>query len=107
MNLLLSILFVAFGTVSLVLAINNILQEDKYMVSNWFFLFLGLFSFIWDLGMAVFTLQTTAENAAFWRSFYLIGVCGVLVMAVLLVGMWLQIPVGFKKIVDAYTVFGT
>ena len=106
MNLLLSILFVAFGTVSLVLAINNILQEDKYMVSNWFFLFLGLFSFIWDLGMAVFTLQNTAENAAFWRSFYLIGVCGVVVMAVLLVGMWLQIPVGFKKIVDAYTVFG-
>jgi len=106
MNLLLAILFVAFGTVSLVLAINNILQEDKYMVSNWFFLFLGLFSFVWDLGMAVFTLQTTAENAGFWRSFYLLGVCGVLVMAVLLVGIWLQIPAGFKKIVDAYTVFG-
>ncbi len=106
MNLLFSIIFIALGTVSFVLAVNNILQEDKNIVSNWYFLFLGLFSFLWDLGMAVFTLQVTPEQAAFWRSFYLIGIMGVIVMAGILVGIWLDIPSVFRKIVESYVVFG-
>ena len=106
MSLLLSFMFTAFGTVSFVLAVNNIVQEDKNILGNWFFLFLGLFSFLWDLGMGVFTMQTTQEGAAFWRAFYLSGVLGVLVMACLLVGIWLNIPMKLKKIVDSYSVFG-
>ncbi|MBQ4283839.1 MAG: response regulator [Lachnospira sp.] len=106
MSLLFSVIFIAFGTVSFVLAVNNILQEDKHIVGNWYFLFLGLFSFWWDIGMGVFTLQTDTEIAAFWRSFYLIGVFGVLTMAGLLVGIWLKIPTGFKSLVDTYIVFG-
>ncbi|MBQ4523907.1 MAG: response regulator [Lachnospiraceae bacterium] len=106
MSLLLSVFFIASGTVSFVLAVNNIIQEDKHLHGNWYFLFLGLFSFIWSLGMGVFTLQTTQEGAFFWRAFYLIGVVGVLVMAGLLVGTWLNIPPLFKKIADIYYVFG-
>lgn len=106
MSLLLSVFFIAFGTVSFVLAVNNIIQEDKHLQGNWFFLFLGLFSFIWDVGMGVFVLQTTEEGAGFWRAFYLIGVCGVVVMAGLLVGIWLNIPPLLKKIADTYFVFG-
>ena len=101
MNLLFSIIFIALGTVSFVLAVNNILQEDKNIVSNWYFLFLGLFSFLWDLGMAVFTLQVTPEQAEFWRSFYLIGIMGVIVMAGILVGIWLDIPSVFRKFVES------
>jgi len=106
MSLLFSIFFVAFGTVSLVLAVNNIIQEDKNLVGNWYFLFLGLFSFIWDLGMAVFTLQTTTEAASFWRPIYFMGVLGLFVMAGLLVGVWLNIPTKINRLIDAYVVFG-
>lgn len=106
MGLLLSVIFIALGTVSIVLAINNIIQEDKNVVGNWYFLFLGLFSFLWDLGMGVFTMQTTEEQAAFWRTFYLIGVLGLVAMAGILVGIWLNIPVYFKRITDGYIVFG-
>ena len=106
MSLLLAVFFIAFGTVSFVLAVNNIIQEDKNIVGNWYFLFLGLFSFLWDLGMGVFTLQTTQDGAAFWRSVYLLGVLGLIVMAGLLVGIWLNIPQVFKRMVDGYIVFG-
>ena len=106
MNLLLPILFAVLGTVSVVLAINHIVQEDKNMVANWYFLILGLFSFLWNLGVAVFTLQTSEKGAAFWRSVYLIGVIGFLVMAVCLVGIWLNIPYRFKAIVEGYAIFG-
>jgi len=106
MNLLFSVFFVALGTVSFVLAVNNILQEDKNIVSNWYFLFLGLFSFLWDLGMAVFTLQSTLGGAAFWRAVYLVGVIGTMVVAGLLVGIWLNIPGTFRKLADGYIVFG-
>ena len=106
MNIFLPILFVALGTVSFVLAINNIIQEDKNIVSNWLFLILGLFSFLWDIGMAVFTLQVTPIHAAFWRGIYLIGVIGVIVMAGVLVGVWLNIPNRFKRFVEGYIVFG-
>ena len=106
MDVLFSIIIVALGTVSFVLAVNNIILEDKHMVENWFFLFLGLFSFLWNVCMGVFMMQKTQEGAAFWRSFYLIGVLGLLTMAVLLVGMWLHIPAKYKKIVDRYTIFG-
>ncbi len=106
MDLFLSVFFIAFGTVSFVLAINNIIQEDKNILGNWYFLFLGLFSFLWDLGMGIFTMQTTADDAGFWRAFYLIGVMGLIVMSGLLVGIWLNIPNPFKKIADNYIVFG-
>ena len=65
MSVLLSAFFIATGTVSLVLAVNNIIQEDKHLIGNWYFLFLGLFSFIWALGMGVFLLQTTDFYAFF------------------------------------------
>ena len=106
MNLFLPILFIALGTVSFVLAVNNIVQEDKNIIGNWYFLILGLFSFLWDIGMAVFTLQTSPKYAAFWRGVYFIGVIGVMVMAGILVGIWLNIPARFKKIVESYIVFG-
>ena len=106
MNPLLPILFVALGTVSFVLAVNNIIQEDKNIVGNWYFLILGLFSFLWDLGMAVFTLQISAKGAAFWRAFYLLGIMGVIVMAGVLVGMWLNIPNTYKRVVEGYIIFG-
>lgn len=106
MSILLAVFVVAFGTVSFVLAINNIIQEDKNILGNWYFLFLGLFSFVWDLGMGLFTLQSESEGAAFWRAFYLIGVLGVIVMAALLLGVWLNIPSIFKHIAEGYIVFG-
>ena len=106
MSSLLSVIFVALGTVSFVLAVNNIIQEDKNITGNWYFLFLGLFSFLWDLGMAVFTLQMTAENAMFWRAFYLIGILGFIALAGLLVGIWLDTPPLFSRIIDGYIVFG-
>ena len=106
MNVLLAVFLVAFGTVSLVLAINNIVQEEKNLIGNWYFLFLGLFSFLWDLGMGIFTLQTTADGARFWRCFYMIGIMGLIVMAGLLVGVWLEIPNFLKKIVENYIIFG-
>lgn len=106
MSVLLSAFFIAMGTVSFVLAVNNIVQEDKHLLGNWYFLFLGLFSFIWALGMGVFTLQTDVFYAYYWRAFYLIGVVGVIVMTGLLVGMWLNIPAGFRKVVEAFYLFG-
>ena len=106
MNLLLFVILVAFGTVSFVLAVNNIIQEDKNIIGNWYFLFLGLFSFLWAIGTGLFTLQTEDIGAGFWRAFYLIGVLGVVVMAGMLVGIWLNIPAGFKRIVDGYIIFG-
>ncbi len=106
MSMFLAVFFVAFGTVSLVLAINNIIQEDKNVAGNWFFMFLGLFSFLWDIGMGIFTLQKTEEFAAFWRSFYLIGVLGTIVMAGILVGIWLDIPARMRMAANAYFVFG-
>lgn len=106
MSLLLSVIFIALGTVSFVLAVNNIIQEDKHLAGNWYFLFLGLFSFMWSLGMGVYILQSNWEMAYFWRSFYLIGVLGVVVMSGLLVGIWLDISPFYRKLADAYYVFG-
>ncbi len=56
--------------------------------------------------MACFTLQTTAEGAALWRSNYLIGVFGLIVSAVMLCGVWLNIPRKFKWAVNIYSVAG-
>ena len=106
MGVLLAVFLIAMGTVSFVLAVNNIMQEDKHLLGNWYFLFLGLFSFIWALGMGVFTLQTTNQYASFWRGFYLIGIVGVVVMSGLLIGIWLNIPTKFRKIADSYYLFG-
>ncbi len=106
MDLLLSIAVIALGTVSFVLAVNNILQEDKNIIGNWLFLFMGLFSFIWALGMGVFVMQTTTQNAAFWRAFYLVGVLGLIAIAGVLAGSWMNTPVKFRKIVDSFLIFG-
>ena len=106
MSLFLSVFFIALGTVSFVLAVNNIMQEDKHLSGNWYFLFLGLFSFIWSIGIGVFILQTDESMANFWRSFYLIGIMGVIVMTGLLVGTWLNVPPLFRNVADVYCVFG-
>ena len=100
MSLFLSVFFIALGTVSFVLAVNNIMQEDKHLSGNWYFLFLGLFSFIWSIGIGVFILQTDESMANFWRSFYLIGIMGVIVMTGLLVGTWLNVPPLFRNVAD-------
>ena len=101
MSLLLAVFFVASGTVSFVLAVNNIIQEDKNIAGNWYFLFLGC-----SVSCAIFTLQTSQDGAAFWRAVYLLGVFGLVVMAGLLVGIWLDIPQAFRRIVDGYIMFG-
>ena len=44
--------------------------------------------------------------ANFWRSFYLIGIMGVIVMTGLLVGTWLNVPPLFRNVADVYCVFG-
>lgn len=106
MDLLLALTLMIFGTVSLVLAVNNILLEDKNIAGNWYFLFFGIFSFIWDVAMGVFTLQTNVVEASFWRSFYLTGILGYITMACLLVGIWLNIPMHYRKIVDSFVIFG-
>ena len=106
MDLFLSIVVIALGTVSFVLAVNNIVQEDKNIFSNWLFLFMGLFSFIWNLGMGAFIMQTTGEQAAFWRSFYLIGVIGLVSISGVLAGNWMNTPARLKNAVNAYLIFG-
>ena len=106
MDLLISVSVIAFGTVSFVLAVNNIIQEDKNIIGNWLFLFMGLFSFIWDLGMGVFTMQSVEETAAFWRAFYLIGVLGLVSISGVLAGNWMNTPARLKKFVNAYLIFG-
>lgn len=106
MNLLLPVLLMILGSISLVLAINNIALEDKNIAGNWYFLFFGLFSFLWDVAMGIFTLQTLESMAQFWRAFYLIGILGFVVIAGLLIGTWLNIPNHFRKLVDSYTIFG-
>lgn len=106
MDLLLAVVLMVFGTISLVLAVNNIVIEDKNIAGNWYFLFLGIFSFIWSVAMGVFLLQTNSTDAQFWRSLYLIGILGFIVMAELLVAAWLNTPKFFKNIVESYIIFG-
>lgn len=106
MSLLLAVTQMVLGTVSLVLAVNNILLEDKNIAGNWYFLFFGFFGFLWDLAMGIFTLQTNETVAQFWRGFYLIGILGFVVMAGLLIGVWLNIPLHFRKCVESFIIFG-
>lgn len=106
MSLLLAVVLMVLGTISLVLAVNNIILEDKNIAGNWYFLFFGVFSFIWDLGMGIFTLQTNEAYVRFWRSFYLIGILGFVVMSGLLISTWLKIPSRFRTLVDSWIIFG-
>ncbi len=106
MGTIISLIIVAIGTVSLVLAVNNAIQEDKSVIGIWYFLFLGIFSFVWSVGMAAFTMQTTEAGAGFWRAFYLIGAFGAIVMAGIIAGTWLRIPPALKKFADAYYIYG-
>lgn len=106
MDVFLTWIMISLGSISLVLGINNFVLEDKRIAANWHLLFLGVFSFIWNLGMAFFTLQTTVERAAFWRSFYLIGAFGVIISAGMICGVWLNIPKKLKRFVNAYSIIG-
>ena len=53
---------------------------------SWYLLFLGIFGFIWNLGMSIFTLQTDPAKAPFWRALFLAGIIGFIVseMAIIL-----------------------
>ena len=106
MDIFLTWIMISLGTVSLGLGILNIAQEKKNIVANWALLFMGVSSAVWNFGMAVFTLQTTAEGAAFWRSIYLIGMFGLIVSAVMLCGTWLNIPRKWQRCVEIYSVAG-
>ena len=99
-------IMIALGTVSLVPGIINIIQEDKHVAVNWYLLLLGISSFIWNFGMAFFTLQTTVEGAAFWRSIYLIGVFTLIISAVMICGVWLNIPTKFRRFVNIFAILG-
>ena len=92
MDIFLTWIMISLGTVSLILGIHNILQEKKNVAANWYLLFMAISSSVWNWGTAYFTLQTTDEGAAFWRSIYLLGVFGLIVSAVLICGVWLNIP---------------
>lgn len=107
MSVWLSFIFIALGTVSLVLAVTNIIQEDKNSVDNWLFFFLGVSSFVWNFGVSLFTMQTTEEGAAFWRSFYLIGAFGIILMSGIIIGEWIGVPEPLKKVTNAYYIFAT
>lgn len=106
MDIFLTWIMISLGTISLGLGILNIVQEEKRIAANWFLFFMGISSAIWNFGMAFFTMQTTDEGAAFWRSIYLIGMFGVIVSAVLLCGAWLNIPRKWQHFVDIYAVAG-
>lgn len=106
MDIFLTWIMVSLGTVSLVLGIHTIAQEDKKVAANWYLLFMGISSAVWSYGMACFTLQTTNEGAAFWRGIYLNGVFGLIMSAVMLCGVWLNIPRKFQWGVNIFSVVG-
>lgn len=106
MDILFSWIMISLGTVALVLGVHNILCGDKRIAANWYLLFMGVSSSVWSFGMACFTLQTTNEGAAFWRSIYLIGVFGLIVSAVLICGTWLGFPRKMQLFVNLYSVVG-
>ena len=106
MDIFLTWIMVSLGTVSLVLGIHNIAQEEKTVAANWYLLFMGISSAVWSFGMACFTLQTTDTGAALWRSIYLVGVFGLIVSAVMLCGVWLNIPRKFQWAVNIFSVVG-
>lgn len=106
MAIFLTWIMISFGTVALVLGIRNFIHEDKHIPANWYLLFMGISSFIWNLGMSVFTLQTTDDGAALWRSVYLIGTFGVILTAGLICGAWLNTPKKFRHLANVYSVIG-
>ena len=106
MDIFLTWIMISLGTVSFVLGTVNIIQEDKRIMANWYLFFLSISSSVWNLGMAGFTLQTTEEGASLWRSIYLIGVFGVIVFAVMICGVWLNIPAKIHRFVNVYSIVG-
>lgn len=106
MDIFLTWIMIFLGTVSLVLGIHNIAQEERTVSANWYLLFMGISSSVWSFGMACFTLQTTAEGAALWRGIYLNGVFGLIMSAVMLCGVWLNIPRKFRWSVNIFSVVG-
>lgn len=106
MDIFLTWIMISLGTVSFVLGMVNIIQEDKRIMANWYLFFLSISSSVWNLGMAGFTLQTTEEGASLWRSIYLIGVFGVIVFAVMICGVWLNIPAKIHRFVNVYFIVG-
>lgn len=106
MEIFLTWIMISLGTVSLVLGVHNILQEEKRIAANWYLFSMGVSSAVWNFGMACFTLQTSDAGAAFWRSIYLIGVFGLIVSAVLICGTWLGVPKIMQRFVNIYTIVG-
>ncbi len=106
MDILLTIILLCSGTVSFVLAVTNLIYEDKHVRANWYIFVLGFFSFLWSLGMGLFTLQELSFQAAFFRKFYFVGILGFLVVVQMLLTEWMK---GSKKsgaILNAYVLFG-
>lgn len=106
MDIFLTWIMIALGTVSLVLGIHNIIQEEKNVAANWYLLVMSISSAVWNYGMACFTLQTEVEGAAFWRSIYLIGVFGLIVSAVMICGTWLNVSKKLQWCVNLYSIVG-
>lgn len=106
MDIILTWIMISLGTVSLVLGIHNLIQEDKNIAANWYLFFMDIFSTVWVWGMACFTMQTTDEGAAFWRSIYLVGVFGLIITAVMICGTWLNIPKKWQRVVTVFSILG-
>ncbi|MBQ5675492.1 MAG: hypothetical protein IIV45_10515, partial [Lachnospiraceae bacterium] len=106
MEILLTIILLCSGTVSLVLAVTNLLYEDKHVKSNWYIFLFGFFSFIWSLGMGLFTLQDYGSEAMFYRKFYFIGIFGFLVSVELLLAEMVKLGKTFRFITNSYVLFG-
>ena len=106
MDIFLTIILLCSGTLALVLAVTNLLFEDKHVKANWYIFLFGFFSFIWSLGMGLFTLQDSASEAAFIRKFYFIGVFGFLVVVERLLVEWVKPGKTFRFITNSYVLYG-
>ena len=106
MDIFLTIILLCSGTLALVLAVTNLLFEDKHVKANWYIFLFGFFSFLWSLGMGLFTLQDSASEAAFIRKFYFIGVFGFLVVVERLLVEWVKPGKTFRFITNAYVLYG-
>ncbi len=106
MDILLAMVLLCGGTVSLVLAVTNILYEDKHVQANWYIFLLGVFSFLWSLGIGIFTLQELPSEAAFFRRFYFVGIVGFLIVVQLLLVEWMKADAMFRMITNSYVLFG-
>lgn len=106
MSVLLAIVLLSTSSIALALVVNNIIYEDKQIRGNWYLLFLGIFGFIWNLGMSIFTLQTDPAKAPFWRALFLAGIIGFIVVAQFIVTDWAKTPKRLRMVGNVYIVYG-